>query len=206
MAVNTEELMELIAEGKRFTWDNFAEKDRRHGGADILSVGWLVWLSKVNELLAAMDPSVITSMIAEDSGATLVDYADDKFERSKKLILNGLEAALVRANGASVPASDRVVSLGHNSPEQEAALEKIDEVIAALQGANDFPGDEEAKEQIIAELSAGRRILEASKVRVAALSTMLAPPLQWLMEKAAGSMIGKAASAAWDYLAGLHFF
>jgi hypothetical protein len=66
------------------------------------------------------------------------------------------------------------VSLGHNSPEQQQALEKVDEVISAVQEANDFPGDEDTKQQILAELSAARKILEAAKVRVSALSATLA--------------------------------
>jgi hypothetical protein len=59
--------------------------------------------------------------------------------------------------GEPIPASDRTVTLGHNSPEQKQALENLDELVAAVEKSNDFPGDAEDKELIVAELSAGRR-------------------------------------------------
>ncbi|WP_439356756.1 hypothetical protein [Bradyrhizobium sp. DASA03007] len=118
---------------------------------------------------------MISSMIVEGSKMVLVGYLDDRFDRAKKLLLNGLEAVLVRAN-RTIPASDRVVSLSHNSPEQQQALEKLDELVAAVKETNDFPGEPEEREQIVAELSAGRRLLEAARVRVAACARHLLQP------------------------------
>ncbi|UQR67315.1 hypothetical protein LRP30_19525 [Bradyrhizobium sp. C-145] len=169
------------------------------------SVAWLVWLDRVNAVTAQMEPSVISSMIVEGSKMVLVGYLDDRFYRAKKLLLNGLEAVLVRAN-RTIPASDRVVSLSHNSPEQQQALEKLDELVAAVKETNDFPGEPEEREQIVAELSAGRRLLEAARVRVAAVRETLAPTLKWIGEKAGGAVIGKLAADVWQYLAHLHIF
>ncbi|MCA1514564.1 hypothetical protein [Bradyrhizobium sp. NBAIM01] len=205
MPVDIAEISELIAEGRKFTWDNFAEKNRRHGGADVLSVAWLVWLDRVNAVTAQMEPSVIKSMIVEGASTKLVGYAEDTFERAKKLLLNGLEAVVVRSN-RTIPASDRVVSLGHNSPEQQQALEKLDELVAAVKETNDFPGEPEEREQIVAELSAGRRLLEAARVRVAAVRETLGPALKWISEKAGGAVIGKLAADFWQYLSHLHIF
>jgi hypothetical protein len=121
------------------------------------------------------------------------------------LILNGLMAAQ-KVFGTDIPASDRVVSLGHNSPEQQEALQRLDELASAVQEANDFPGEPEEKERVVAELSAGRRLLEAARVRVSAVRETLAPTLKWIAEKAGGAMISKLATDLWGYLAHLNIF
>ena len=115
--------------------------------------------------------------------------------------MSGLKAAQ-KVYKKDLPASDRVVTLGDNSPEQQQAIEKIDELIHAVEQSNDFPGDPELKEQVVAELSAGRKLLEAAKVGVAAVRETLGPPLKWIMEKSAGAAIGIMARNVWDYLAG----
>jgi hypothetical protein len=85
-------------------------------------------------------------------------------------------------------------------------LEKIDELVAAVEATNDFPGDPEFKEQVVAELSAGRRLLQATKVRVGAVRAALGPPLKWILEKAGGALIGKIAGDLWQYLSHLQIF
>jgi hypothetical protein len=66
---------------------------------------------------------------------------------------------------------------------QTKALDKIDELVAAVEATNDFPGDPEFKEQVIAELSAGRRLLEAARVRVTAIRETLGAPIKWYPRK-----------------------
>jgi hypothetical protein len=104
-----------------------------------------------------------------------------------------------------VPASDRIVSLGHNSPEQAQALEKIDELVEAVKKANDLPGTPEEKERLVAELSAGRKLLEASRLRLGALRATVQPALRWILEKAAGTIVGKIAGGVWNFFTGLHW-
>jgi hypothetical protein len=105
-----------------------------------------------------------------------------------------------------IPASDRIVTFGDNSPEQAQALEKIDELVEAVRASNDFPSTPEDKQQVIAELSAGRKLLEAAKVRIAAVRETLQPTLRWIIEKGAGAVIGKLATRLWDLLTSLHIF
>jgi hypothetical protein len=119
--------------------------------------------------------------------------------------VNGLKAA-ARVFSPEIPASDRVVTLGHNSPEQIEALQKIDELIVAVTEANDFPGTQEDKEQTVAELSAGRKLLEAAKVRVASIREVLQPKLNWLADKAAGAIVGILAGKLLEYLMRLNIF
>jgi hypothetical protein len=52
-------------------------------------------------------------------------------------------------------------------------------------------------------LSAGRRLLQAVKVRYLAIAGLLGPPLAWLTEKFAGSFIGQIADTVWQALKSL---
>jgi hypothetical protein len=136
--------------------------------------------------------------------ANLLGNGEEEFIKAKTSILSGLRAAQ-RVFGEPIPASDRTVTLGHNSPEQTQALEKIDELVDAVNQANNLPITPEEKEQFVAELSAGRRLLEASTVRLAALRSTVRPALRWILEKAAGTIVGKIAGGVWDFFTGLHW-
>jgi hypothetical protein len=98
-----------------------------------------------------------------------------------------------------VPASDRVVTLNHNSEIYIKTLEGLGQLEEAVQQANDYP-DLEDKEQKLAELAAGQRLLRSIRVRIAAVVTVLSAPLMWLIEKFAGGLIGQVAAAAWQGL------
>jgi hypothetical protein len=94
-----------------------------------------------------------------------------------------------------VPASDRTVNLDHNAPEYaeaDAALEKVEQ---ALKETNDYD-DQADKEQRIAEISAGRRLLQASKASVEALFAVIRRPLSYVAKKFVDNWIGAAATAA----------
>ena len=159
----------------------------------------------MNDVVAKIGQSTISSQIALGLDRDLIGISDEYFEEAKALIVSGLRAA-DRVFAKPVPASDRTLSLGHNSPEQQHVLAKLDELVAAVEATNDFPGEPEFKEQLIAELSAGRRLLEAAKVRVRAAREALAPPLKWILEKAGGAIIGKIAGEVWQYLTHLQIF
>lgn len=105
---------------------------------------------------------------------------------------------------AAAPASDRIVSLRHNSQHAEI-IEAIEAVEESVRGSNDFAPDD--KEQISKELQAGRILLSGSKARLSALATTLVIPLKWLSEKVAMAAIGVLAKDAleklWLYLPNL---
>jgi hypothetical protein len=182
MAEGIAGISELIEHGKKFTFGNFAAHSPR-GYPSAYSDDWLVWTHEVDGILGKLAKSTIRDSIQRGLDTQLLGFGDDAFQAAKDSILNGQRAA-DRVFGEAIPASDRTVSLGHNSAEQKQALEKIDELVAAVEASNDFPGDPELKEQLIAELSAGRRLLEAAKVQVSAVRTALGPPLRWILEKA----------------------
>ena len=128
--------------------------------------------------------------------------------RAPWLVLDPRASRGVQRDRLGIPRGAVVepVSLGHNSPEQQQAIEKLDNLVAAVRETNEFPGDPEFKEQIVTELSAGRRLLEATKVRVSAVREALQPALRWIAEKAGGAVIGKLAGDLWQYLAHLQIF
>jgi hypothetical protein len=197
-------LDELITEGDDFTYGNFASHSPR-GYPNAYSGDWLVWTHRINQVLPKMGQSPIANSIARGLQLELIGNDEDDFRSAHALIMSGLRAAQ-KIFGPDIPASDRTVSLDHNSPEQKQALEKLDELVAAVKETNDFPGNPEEREQVIAELSAGRRLLEATKVRVSAVQAALQPALKWMLEKAGGAVIGKLAGDLWQYLAHLHIF
>ena len=77
----------------------------------------------------------------------------------------------LRTRMADVPASDRTVRFDHNSAPYNDALAKLDDVAEALRGSNQL--DPELKEQLATELSAGRQLFEAPRVRVAVIRVVL---------------------------------
>jgi hypothetical protein len=195
---------ELIEQGEQFTFENFSSKSS-HGYPNAFSEDWLVWTHHVSELADEIDGSKIADALKQGLEASLLGNGEDDFTAARNSMLSGLKAAQ-RVFGKAVPAADRTVTLGHNSPEQKQVLGKIDELVAAIEKANDFPGDSDDKELIVAELSAGRRLLQAANVRVAAVRETLQPALKWILEKAAGAMIGKMAGDLLEYLVHLKFW
>jgi hypothetical protein len=95
---------------------------------------------------------------------------------------------------AEIPASDRVVHLDHNSSIYKETLAKVDEVETEVIRVNDYP-DPEERGKHVAELSAGKRLLQATHVNVAAVTAVLMPVLVYLARKFADNAIGILAGA-----------
>lgn len=195
----------LIEQGKKFTYHNFSSMNPR-GYPNAYSEDWLVWAHRINEILPKVGQSPSANSIARGLGVELLGNDSDSFDAAHASIVNGLQALKKILEADQIPASDRIVTLGHNSPEQTNALEKIDSLVEAVRETNDFPGSDDDKEQAIAELSAGRKLLEAAKVRVLALKVILEPRLRWLVEKGATAVVGKLAGDLLEYLINLHLF
>lgn len=113
-----------------------------------------------------------------------------------------LRRFLKRQTSNSIPASDRVVQLNHNSPEYKNTIDALETLEQTIVEANDYE-DVEDKEQKIAEVSAGRRLMQAAKIRVAAISAVLSVPILYLIKKFIDTGIGKAATACYDALLAL---
>jgi hypothetical protein len=96
---------------------------------------------------------------------------------------------------AAVPGSDRVVSLNHNSQQYAETIEAAEQLETIIREANDFR-DVEEKEQRIAELSALRRLLQAARVRVEPVLSLLKPLAEQVKEKLKDTVIGMAHKVA----------
>jgi hypothetical protein len=111
---------------------------------------------------------------------------------------------LQNSAASAAPASDRIVTLDHNSRDYKETIDKIDKVVHEIESTNDIgdiPPDEfEARKT---ELSAGRRLLDATKVRLAAIRDGLYSILTWFASKFADKSAGELASAATKALARL---
>lgn len=103
---------------------------------------------------------------------------------------------------SDIPASDRVVRLDHNDPKYKEVMNALETLERALKESNDYD-DSEDKEQKIAEVSAGQRLLRSVKVRIVALVAVLSTPLLYLAKKFLDTGIGKAATASYDALVAL---
>jgi hypothetical protein len=107
-----------------------------------------------------------------------------------------------RAFASSIPATDRIVHLDHNSAAYSETIEALEKTEQAVATANDYD-DAQDKDQRLAELSAIRRLLTSTRVRIGAVTAIAGPTLAWLAEKFAGGVISQLASATWKLIMSL---
>jgi hypothetical protein len=108
-----------------------------------------------------------------------------------------------RQSVPTLPAADRIVPVSHNSPEVRDLEGKLSELLAAVERSNSLRNDPDF-ERNLAELSAGKRLLQADAVRPSALGAVLGPALKWFGDHVAGSAIGITITAVAVILAA-HF-
>ncbi len=136
--------------------------------------------------------------------AMTADIIDQIFQPLRRELRQFLERATSQSVGqpSEIPASDRTVSIDHNAPEFKASSYALDKVEQAIVTSNvyDDPVD---KEQRLAELSAGKKLLSSVRVRVQAIQTVLLRCLKYLAEKFIDNAVGILAMAALTALATL---
>jgi hypothetical protein len=98
-----------------------------------------------------------------------------------------------------VPAADRTVTLDHNTQDYADAVLALEKVEQAVQQSNDYD-DLADKDQRLAELSAGRRLLQATRARAEVLIAVIHRALSHLAKKFADVTIGELAKAALSFL------
>lgn len=98
----------------------------------------------------------------------------------------------------TVPASDRVVSLDHNSAAFREVVSSIEVVEERLRENNELLPDEKAR--IHLELRSGVDLLKAPRTRLETIRVMLLGSLGWLAMEFASSAVGVAAQHAWSLL------
>jgi hypothetical protein len=132
----------------------------------------------------------------------LSEFSKQIFIPAAKALRRHLERATERTTEPgpdflplAVPAADRTVTLNHNAPDYAEAMRALENVEQVVQQANDYD-DPDDKEQRVAELSAGRRLLKATRVRAEAVLAVLYRALSYLAKKFVDVAIGAAATAA----------
>jgi hypothetical protein len=133
-----------------------------------------------------------------DAGARR--FIDQVFGPMARELRRLLELRL--GSAATAPASDRTVTLDHNSPAYKETEDALEALERALTEANDYP-DPEDKEQRIAEVSATRRLLNSARVRIGAVVALIGPSLAYFTTQLGTTAIGRAASALVDKLVAL---
>lgn len=93
-----------------------------------------------------------------------------------------------------IPAADLIVKLDHNSSVYKETLARIDELEAAVTKINDYP-DPEHKDQHLAELGAGKTLLNAAHVKISAIMAVLLPVLKYFAQKFSDNAVGIIATA-----------
>lgn len=128
----------------------------------------LAEIERVGEVGEFVDGFAIST-----EGIQLVDgWEDDYYEEISK----GIDFLPDdESSSASIPASDRVVSLDHNSKEYKETVATLDAAAEAIRGFNGETTYD--KKQIENELSAARILLKSTKVRVAAMAAVALAPL-----------------------------
>jgi hypothetical protein len=134
-------------------------------------------------------------IIHADSDNLGKDAIDQVFLPMARILRHRLETALSENEPPSIPASDRTVSLNHNSAPFKETDDALEALETALVQANDYP-DEDDREQRIAEVSAMRRLIKAVRVRLVPVIELARPTLTYLTKQFANASIGKLASMA----------
>lgn len=101
------------------------------------------------------------------------------------------EAAQTDQEELHIPASDRTVTLDHNSGAYGEAMAALEELEETIRGANDFAEPEE-KEQRIAEVSAVRRVMEAVRIWAEPVVSLLTPLVVQFGTKLKDTLVGIA--------------
>lgn len=95
------------------------------------------------------------------------------------------------------PASDRIVTLEHNSEQHREIVGAVDAVIEAVKGDNEYGNSyPEEKDVTMAALAAGRKLLDSAKIRVVAIKASLLPVLKFLAETFAKETVKGLATKA----------
>jgi len=100
-----------------------------------------------------------------------------------------------------VPASDPVVGLDHNSPPYVHAMVALEMLIVVVRDSNSYRQMDEADhERRVAELEAGRTLLQSRWVSLKVVKAALWSTLAYLALNFVDAPIGEAATLAWNAL------
>lgn len=94
--------------------------------------------------------------------------------------------------------AEKLIRIDRDSTEYIEALKKLNETIETIRSANDYTlySDDKDKSQRVSELNAGYALLQADRVRLEAVKSVLFRALRYLAKKFADHAIGAVARTA----------
>lgn len=129
-----------------------------------------------------------------------IKYVEEQLNDPSSFLANHHEAAR-RDEDWIIPASDRVVTLNHNSQEYRSAIVNLTDLREALNADNVYRAHNlEDHERRIADVEAAISLLQGQRVRAGAIRAVAYGTLIYLAEKFAEAPIGELAKAAWEAL------
>ena len=115
--------------------------------------------------------------------------ADQIFRPTARLLRKELVKSLSqKAVEDGAPASDRVVSLDHNSKPYRDMIESIESALVRVRESNSFP-DYDEKMRLIAEIAAGKTLVEQKQTRTNAIWHTLRAALVAIAKKTADKIV-----------------
>ena len=90
-----QKIEELMAQGKEFTYENFATKDREYGYPDAFSPAWVAWCTRVQGAITTLFGSDTppANMLKTAAEVELLGNGRDKFDLAKSYYLAALKVA-----------------------------------------------------------------------------------------------------------------
>ena len=101
------------------------------------------------------------------------------------------------------PASDRLVTLDHNSAEYRETIAALSELSEEAKKSNEFGelfADPEDRVVILSQIDSGIQLLKNKKVIPAVVKRVLEYPVRFIKENMPGAALNALASKAWDWL------
>jgi hypothetical protein len=119
--------------------------------------------------------------LCDNAGSDLYEEIDEH---------NAAATAVETESPVVVPASDRVVKIDHNSNDYKEIVDGLSQVSEAARKSNSLNIESaDIKDQHLAEIDAGKRLLEAPQVNAGLVEKLLIPALKWISEKIAEAVI-----------------
>jgi hypothetical protein len=133
---------------------------------------------------------------------------EEKTTAAKPLFdVAGLDDTLADYGGVpvvAVPASDRTVTLDHNSTDHLEVVDTLQNLKQAIESNNEYrSSDIEDHERRLTDVESTLKLLENKRVNVNTMKAVAFGTLAYLVEKFAEHPIGELAKAAWDGLKAL---
>jgi hypothetical protein len=162
-----------------------------------------VFRSMAEEKIDALDFSHNFSYVDKYHDANISALSDQIFMPMARDLRRYLERLDAAGELDAIPASDRVVTLDHNSQKYKDVMQALETLEKALRGDNALYDDPELKDRHLAETSALQRLLKALQIKTILVFSIVGSALFYIAKKAADSTIGKLAVEAIEKLRSL---